>query len=332
MSEETSSPKSPRELALERLQKLKIALDETISYRLESVFSKTTGWWANLEIKRRARLILLVEPRLKEMLLQNEQVLYIAKGVQYSFFESYLRGALLAAMLNQTVFVLTNLRLLLIRSKSDGKPLDAYWVIYYSEIVQFTPRWTGMLKLRLLDGKRLTFTGFSRLDRQAMPIIFQSAINDYRSVGFEPAVSQSRETLCAYCFNIVPKDEYSCGDCGADYWTPKQLALRSLVFPSWGDFTMRHYGIAATELTFYVLSWVFAAAQLAGPNPPGGLAVVFGILAFEHPMDAIMTYFVARKGLNPRQGPNPDRVLHLESDERDDEISSDEDSDIDPTW
>ena len=91
-----------RELIRQRLAKLKISISDDIPYRLESVFAQTTGWGGNGEIKRRAKLLVKVEPKLGEILLPKEEVLYVAKGVQHSFLESYLMGVW-ANLLNQTV-------------------------------------------------------------------------------------------------------------------------------------------------------------------------------------------------------------------------------------
>jgi hypothetical protein len=299
---------TPAEEVQAQLTKLKLSLDRDISYRLETVFAKISGWGAKGEIKRRAKLIRQVEPTLKEMLMPKEQVLYVAKGTQNATAEALFMGAYWSAMLNQTVFVLTNLRLLMLRCKSNGKPTHTFWVLYYSEIAQFQPSWTGTLKLKLKDGKSLTFSGFPKLDRKAMPAIFQEALDNYKKLGFQPSVSQSRENLCSHCFQVVPKDRYVCQHCGADYWTPKQLALRSLVFPSWGDFCMQHYGFAIVELFGYVVSWVVAIGILMSPNPEEGIGILALIFVIEHPVDAILTYSVAKKGLNPRHGPDADRA------------------------
>ena len=291
MSEEVqpgeAAKPTARELLLQRLKKLNIQPDERIPYRLESVFANTSGWGGNGEIKRRAKLQKLVEPKLADMLLPKEEVLYVAKGVQYSLAESYLMGALIASMLNQTVFVLTNLRLLMLRSSGSGKPQETCWVIYYSEIAKFKPSWTGVLSLKLQDRQSFTFSGFSRRDRKAMPAIFEEAIEQYERLGFEPSVSQSRENLCSHCYHVVPKDEYLCTHCGAEYWRPRDLALRSLIFPSWGDICMKHYGVAAFEMFGYVCSWLYAAHALSGPDTTGALLIVALIFVFEHPVDAV---------------------------------------------
>lgn len=217
---------TPAEEVQAQLNKLKLSLDAAIPYRLPTVFAKISGWGAKGEIKRRAKLIQQVEPTLKKMLMPKEEVLYVAKGTQSSTSEALFMGAYWAAMMNQTVFVLTNLRILMLRSKGNGKPTHTFWVLYYSEIDLFQPSWTGALKLKLKDGKKFTFTGFPKLDRKAMPTIFQDALDDYRKLNFHPAVSQSRENLCSHCFQVVPKDRYVCRNCGSDFWTPKELGAQ----------------------------------------------------------------------------------------------------------
>lgn len=304
----------PSDPVVMRLQELKITLDDQIAYRLADVFPRLTGWGVKGEIKRRARLIKLVEPTLTQILLDNEEVLYVAKGIQYSFAENYFMGALWAQMLNQTVFVLTNARLLMMRSNGSGKPKEMYWMIYYSEIQDFKAPWTGMLKLVLKDKKKFTFTGFPAVDRKSMPRIFQAAMEDYRRLNLSPSASQSRENLCCKCFNVVSKGEYVCEHCGTEYWKPRDLALRSLMFPSWGDICMKHYGLAFFELLGYLFSWGYAAALLARHHP-GAWYVIAWIFLVEHTFDSILTYNVASKGLNYRRDPQIDHVQSGAADE-----------------
>ncbi len=300
-------PMTPSEAVQQRLRELKIVLDPEIDYRLEQVFPKLKGWGANRTIKRRAKLIRLVEPTLYHMLLAGEEVLYVAKGVQYSLAENYFMGALWSTLLNQTVFVLTNARLLMMRSNNWGKPSEMFWVVYYSEIANFKASWTGVLKLNLQDKKQLKFTGFPAQDRKTMPAIFQQALDDYRRLNFAPFASQSRENLCCRCFKVVSKGDFVCSHCGTQYWTPRGLALRSLVFPSWGDFCMKHYFLASAELACYLLSWTVAITRFADNDSEGAVAIVVMILLFENSFDAILTYLIARKGLNHRRDRHPDQ-------------------------
>lgn len=292
-----------------RLDRLGVALNSEIPYRLETMFPRVEGWGAKGELKKKGKLIRQVEPWLAEMLRPNEEVLYVAKGVQYSFTEHYFMG-LWALTINQTVFVLTNVRLLMLRSNGSGKPKETFWMIYYSQIAKFKAGWTGMLELKLKDGKKLQFSGFPKSDRKTMPGVFERALEKYREVGFDPQVTQSLENLCSHCYARVPKGEFECGKCGAEFWKPSAVALRSLMFPSWGDIAMKHYVVAVAEFIGYCGTWFVAAMLVLAALRQGdtaGLVIAVGIgvvlLGIAHGVDAAVTYFVAKKGLHPRRGP-----------------------------
>lgn len=303
--------------AAERLEQMRLALSPNIQYDLESVFPKVNGWFVKGPIKQKHKLILKVEPTLEEMLRPGEEVLYIAKGVQYSFWEQYLLGAFAAALINQTVFVLTNVRILLLHSNTRGKPKDMSWMIYCSQITKFTSGWFGAVVVKLRDGKTYKFGGFTGADRKQMPKVFQQVANAYKEKGFDPQVSQSRENLCYHCYSIIEKKEYVCAKCGADYWLPSQIAWRSLIFPSWGDFLMRHYLLAIFELGGYAVGWfVIVIAWMGVLSNPGADGSDYGVVAGltavilipAHVVDAILTYYIANKGLNRKGPPDPSRI------------------------
>jgi hypothetical protein len=246
---------------------------------------------------------------LQKMLKPGEEVLYVGKGVYASFVEQYFMGALIANLINQTVFVLTNLRLIMLHSNTKGVPQHTYWTIYYSQIKSFKASWTGTVNLVLVDGTSLKFSGFEKLDRTQMPAVFEKALADYLVLGFNPIVSQSRENVCSHCFELVPKKQFDCGKCQAKYWQPGEIALRSLIFPSWGDFIMGHTWAAVMELIGYMVTWIVVLAAVSSGLREGGSGIIAAMivaaffLGIAHIGDACLTYFVARKGLHPRRAP-----------------------------
>lgn len=299
--------------AADRLRELKLPLSSQINYNLDSIFPVLTGWFINGQIKKKHKLIQQIEPALEEVLRSGEEVLYIAKGVQYSFWEQYFLGVW-ANLINQTVFVLTNARLLLFHTNTKGQPKHMAWMIYYSQVVQFKTSW-GALVVKLKDGKTFKFAGFTGTDKKEMPKVFQAAAAIYNERGFDPAVSQSRENLCYHCYVVIPKAEHICAKCGAEYWKPSAIAMRSLIFPSWGDFLMRHYLLASMELFGYLVTWlVFGSllvVALVKGDPEGiviGVLVLGAFLAFTHIPDSILTYYIASKGLNQRRPPDESRI------------------------
>ncbi|RLS57517.1 MAG: hypothetical protein DWH91_04325 [Planctomycetota bacterium] len=295
-----------------RLNDLKLPLDPGIKYRLTNLFPKLDGWFINSSIKTKAKLIREMEHTLEEILQPGEEVLYIAKGIQQAFLETFFMGALWAQMINQTGFVFTNARVLMMRTNGKGKPLKTFWMIYYSEIVSVKGGWAGSLTVKLKDRRTLAFGGFPKADRQAIERIVEEAIENYQQTGFAPDTTQSLEDLCCHCFDTVPKNDYECPECGATFWKPSQLAIRSLIFPSWGDFLMGHYAFACFELLGYIvgLGFVLLSVSMAISNPQGdsvldAVLVAIAFFAMAHVMDASLTYIVANKGLNPRIGPQP---------------------------
>ena len=181
-------------------------------------------------------------------------------------------------------------------SNTKGKPTETCWQIYYSEINVLKKAFlSGVLNLKLKDGKKLQFTGFSGLDKKTMPQIFNDALETFREMDFAPPCSQSREHVCGRCFEIVPKGNYKC-KCGTEFWKPSELALRSLVIPSWGDFLMKHTIFAFVEL----LGFFFSLFIIIGLLSEGEWILAIIIVGFVHGLDAIVTYFIAQKGLHPK--------------------------------
>jgi hypothetical protein len=292
--------------AIALLLKYNLSLDPAINYNLESIFQKTSGWGAKGEVKRIHKTIVPVEPLLKRLLQQGEEVLYVARGVQYKFSEQYFLG-MWANLINQTVFVLTNVRLLMFHVNTKGIPQHTNWLIYFNQIKKFKGSMFGSVSLHLIDGTKLNFSGFKGVDRKRMPACFEEAMQAYTELGFNPTATQSRENLCSKCLIVVPKDVYQCSACSQVFWKPMDVALRSLIFPSWGDFTLKHTGLAIIELLGYCFTWfifVMVFLGILAEEGVGGAAVaaaVFAvILGFQHCVDAALTYYIAKKGVHPK--------------------------------
>ena len=291
----------------QKLASLKLSLDPEINYALDSMFPKIEGWFANGPVKKKAKLIHLLEPTLIELLKPNERVLFVAKGVQHSFVESMFMGAMWAAMLNQMAFVLTSDRVLMIRTDTRGNPKHQFWVIYYSEVDDIKTSWTGAVQLKLLDGKKPSFGGFPKADRAAMKAVFDTVLREHEESGYTPDASQSMETLCCHCYDAVPEQSFACVTCGTTFWKPMELSLRSLLFPSWGDVLMKHYLFASMEMFGYLIGLTIVIIMLTNSDGPdeliGGIAALAIFLLFAHGVDAMLTYMVGRKGLYPRTAP-----------------------------
>jgi hypothetical protein len=164
----------------------------------------------------------------------------------------------------------------------------------------------------------LSFSGFPKLDRKQMPEVFEKALEHYRKHDFDPEVSQSLENLCSYCHTCVPKGHYECSRCGAEFWQPSHVALRSFVFPCWGDIVLKHYIVAATEFFGYLVTWFIVFILIASSLANGeyfGLLVAPFLLLLAHGLDGTLTWHVAKKGLHPKREPQPETEDEFVEDE-----------------
>ena len=293
-----SDAENPELAARARLNQLGLEFGfDKLPYRLDKMFPKLKGWGAKGDIKKKVKLIKQMEPILPDALLPDEEIYYISKGIQHSTFEAMTIGALWSNLINQTVFVLTNLRLIMFHTNTKGKPKETSWQIYYSEIKKFKKAlMSSVLKLNLNDGTKLQFTGFSNLDKKTMPQLFEETMATFKELDFQPECSQSRENLCGRCYEIVPKSQYACKSCNTEFWRPNEVAVRSLIIPSWGDFLLGHKILACVETFGFIISWIVAASLLS----EGDWVVALIVVAFTHGLDALVTYLIARKGLFPK--------------------------------
>jgi len=160
-----------------------------------------------------------------------------------------------------------------------------------------------MVTLRLQDGRKYRYSGFPKSDRKAMPAIFEETLANYRALGFAPEATQSRENLCNECFQVVPKARLECESCGTTFWAPTELAVRSLIFPSWGDFLMGHTMLAWFEVVGWLATVGVCVGLMLADNAARVPAIAFGlmIIAGSHATDAGITYSIAKKGLHTKK-------------------------------
>lgn len=284
-----------------KLMELNLVLSPEINYQLETMFPKLDGMFANRAIKQKFQLVKRVEPLLKEMLFENEEVLFISRGIQSSssMIEGIIMNASWSASLNHTVIVLTRLRLLCIRSHRNGTPRQSCSSIYYSQIKSLKSTIFGNAKICLQDGVTLVFKGFPEVDRKTMRDVFLDAYQLFEEKRFDPEVSKSCESLCGHCFEVVPKNDYECESCGATFWKPLEIGIRSFVFPSWGEFVMRHYFIACIELFSFMLSLLFSLVALFFGNYIVAILIYF----ITNIANAAKTAHIATKDLHLKKVP-----------------------------
>jgi hypothetical protein len=286
----------------ERLAELRLTLPRSFRYDLETLFPKTTraGW--QYDMRRRHRRLRSAEPVLRLALADSETIEYITHGVRHTWLET-LVFHIWAPSLNQLLVVITNVRIILIRTNRLGDPQRTFWTLFHHQITGCRMRWNNILTIRLVGGETLKFSGFSRTDRR----MIRQLIEDGQQLSLAsrriPETTRPLETLCSYCLTPVPADEYRCAICRTDYWRPSQLAWRSMIFPSWGDFLMGHTEVALIEIIGALFSWSVLLGALARTLQQGSLLplmVALPLFLIANGFDAFITAHIAKKGLHPR--------------------------------
>lgn len=283
-----------------KLTELKLELSPAISYRLETLFPQLEGWFVNRRLRKKFQQIQKLEPLLADLLLEHEEVQLVLHGNQGTLADIILTGSLWIGTTSCTALVFTNLRLYCIRTDDQDTPQKTFWSIYYSQIHNLQLTLFGSARFSLKDGRRLLFSGVIKEDLDRMQATVQENCDRFRNTGFDPAVTQSREQLCGHCFDVIPPGLYDCESCGATYWTPSEVGIRSFLFPSWGDFVMKHEVLAFMELIGFCLLLLFTLSSFSEGKYGTGLAVFF----LANLADALMSVQIATRALHLKSVPS----------------------------
>ncbi|WP_339736287.1 hypothetical protein [uncultured Gimesia sp.] len=273
---------------ISKLNELNLHLSPEINYRVETVFPRIEGMFLNREIRKKFQLVQRIEPVLRELLLEHEQVQVVSKGKE---------------KLLHTAMVFTNYRIVCFRMNSKGEPKQAFSFLYYTQIdsLKTTNSWSSRddLTIALKDGGKLTVSTILKTEREAMLTAFQNAQKVLTEQGFDPSVSQSRENLCGNCLQVVPKDQYQCAACGATFWKPREIVSRYFLFPPWGGFVMKLYLMAAIHLAYLILIMILISISLMRSDYGFPLMIIMVVYI----KAAMNMWFIANNGLYQKKFP-----------------------------
>jgi hypothetical protein len=289
-----------------RLDALTARLARKDLYQMSTVFPRTAGMGSGRDIKRRARMLASVEPRLDLLLYPGERIEFVTTAVLNSLAEQYFMG-LWAIVINRTLMLFTQHRVILIQADGKGRARHLAWQIPYSRLQGFkTGMVTSSARFKLEDGKVYKFAQMPRHDRKLLRAFMEAQTNSGGQAPFEFPSHSPRDPLCPACCTPLPARARVCAECDEHLVDPRLPALMSCIVPGTGHLYLGHRGLGLVELAGFCFLLLAMVALIIENPSEWWIAPV--IIAIFNTMDGLITLHVARKGMLSRRqtfGRNP---------------------------
>lgn len=265
-------------------------------YAYSQIFSDE-GVRARALSKKKFKLLKRIDPKLRPMLHEGEQVFFLTQGSAVSFWESYFLGWAMY-YINRRAIVLTNERIIFIQITSRGKPRDLRSQIRYPAITKVRRTVLGNTKMLFRNGKSQVFVYIPRRDRKFLKALVERTSGEMPTA--EPD-AQATEELCPHCYEPVVGRPLQCPQCNGAFKSARKAAALSLLFPGLGDIYIGHWKFAVFEILFAGIIWLSVLAVAIDPTVSAGevITIAVYIVVILHGMDSLATWYIARKGIHP---------------------------------
>lgn len=262
-------------------------------------FFSTEGWGAKSASKRKFKLLKEINKQVLSMLANDEKVHFITTGVEISNMEAFLVGVLWLQYINRRALVFTDKRILLIQIDSKNKPRHLKSQIKYPAIRKISGS-LGSCKMKLENGKALTFSNVQKKDVNFVKNLME---NFKKAAILAPTDAKGKENLCPYCFTPIEGIPESCAKCYKPFKSPSKAVRLSLMFPGLGDLYLGHRALGIFELVGAIVVWLIILVPTAQDmdNIAELIVAIVLVYALMHGVDALGTWFMARKGILPAE-------------------------------
>lgn len=259
----------------------------------EEIFSPNKkGGYRNRRNKFKFKILMAVSGVLGKILKEGEKVMRVGKGTAYYPAELFFGNGWLTMMYNHYAILATNERILLINVNSRMKGTTHYLFQVLYEDIRKVKRglFFGSMVLDRIRSKRRVLTQMKRyISKDLKEFIMQ------RKEYVKGEAGEVLECICPSCFVPLERGLDNCPSCEAAFKTPKKATLRSLLLPGLGDFYLGHRALGTMELVGSIVVWTYAFILISNGQKAGLFAGVV-VLLFYNCMDAVVTYFMAKKG------------------------------------
>jgi len=283
-------------ISSDRIRQRLLSLQKPEAYDWGSLFPKTDGMGAAADIKRRVRMLASVEPRLDTLLYPGERIEFVTKGMLNSWAEQYFMG-IWSMLINQTLFLFTNYRVIQISADSKGRAKTMMWQIPYARMQKYgAGTFSGSVSFKLGNGGALRFSGVPHKDRKQLKSLVAGKLDLAGQGQLEFPSHADRDPLCCRCATPISRKTRSCAECGDEFINPIVPAIMSLIVPGVGDFYLGHRVMGVFELLGFAVVLLFAVGIVI-TDGLAALPIALIVVVIANAFDGAMTLHIARKGV-----------------------------------
>ncbi|HVZ93003.1 MAG TPA: hypothetical protein VG797_00690 [Phycisphaerales bacterium] len=261
-----------------------------------SLFPRVSGWGAPGEVKRHVKLLRAVEPRLEQLMFPDERIEFVTNGVLNSFVEQYFMG-IWAFVINQTIFLFTNYRVVLVNWDGKKKARAMMWQIPYGRLKKYNAAVNfGSLGFKLSSGGTHKFVKVPRGDRKRLKEFMAAKLEQARTDGDVFPCHTDRDPLCPGCAAPLPPKSPSCPECLDEFVRPSTPMLFSMLLPGLGHLYLGHIALGVMVMLGFIF-FAFVMIMIVVRDGLSALPFALIALACAIGVDALVTRHVARKGV-----------------------------------
>ena len=241
-----------------------LAVDTTI------LFSDHEGNY-NRRIETHQRKLLAKLSFLAPFLEPGERILHVISGCSPATFVEQLLTGVLLQPLKQSLFAVTNRRILHVPTTRGLRHRWSIAQIVYSDCRYIRIGWATLV-VKYKSGRTERFCGVGRRGRKKARAMFKDVPLNGRT-----SPTMERTHLCPRCTKLLIKDYYACPNCSLEFKKKSWATMLSIIFPGGGYFYTRHPIIGIFEavmetIVFLLLIAATIAFSLSSPSAPRSIS------------------------------------------------------------
>ncbi len=219
------------------------------------------------QIETHQRKLLAKLSFLAPFLEPGEKILHVISGCSPATFVEQLLTGILLGPLKQSLFAVTNRRILHVPTTRGLRHRWSIAQIVYADCRYIRVRWATLV-VKYKSGRTERFRGIGWRGRKKARALLKDVPLNGRS-----SPTMERTHLCPRCTKPLIKDYYACPSCSLEFKKKSRATALSIIFPGGGYFYTRHPIIGIIRSCYGNNSICFAGSgngsvSLSSPSAP----------------------------------------------------------------